>query len=255
LFRAWSDQQAATRVILYQQGKDVAVAGALAWLDDDHLLVWRDDHLGALDVTVEGPVFSDYVSAQAGTRDRAALVVMPGSPTKAERAGPHIRFVDRALHVRDTPAPAGYRDCFSPTWHPDGRRLAVVCQHDTDDQTGTDAFQVDPDIGRWSPLRTPGLHPRTVRWLPDNHGLLIETAGACSIPTGVWRLPPHGPPRELQGRGNEPVTSTDPSPDGTRVIAESPPCSPAPAIVVVQLDGTSSEPVGAGRRPLWSPAP
>jgi hypothetical protein len=133
--------------------------------------------------------------------------------------------------------------------------LAVVCQHDTEDPIDTSAFGVDPDDGRWTPVPMLGLHPRAVRRLPGNRGLLVETVGACSIPTGVWLLAPGQAPRQIAGPDNDRLAAADPSPDGSRVVAQSPPCSPASTIVVAHLDGTASQPLGPGRQPLWSPAP
>jgi len=100
------------------------------------------------------------VSSQAGTRDRAALVILPGvtpgtgSGTQAQP--PFVRIVDSALQTSDTVAPPGTVDCFSPAWTADGQRLDLVCRR-SDPQAGsadTDVFEIDIRTLRWTRLPT-----------------------------------------------------------------------------------------------------
>ncbi len=151
--------------MILPDGRDVAVPGALTWIGDDAMLVWRDGRLGRLDLAsgavVAGPPLTQYVSSQAGTRDRAALVILPGVRIPGARFGtaaqpPFVRIVDSALQIRDTVAPPGTVDCFSPAWTADGQRLDLVCRR-SDPQAGSagiDVFEIDSRTLRWTRLPT-----------------------------------------------------------------------------------------------------
>jgi WD40 repeat protein len=164
LFQVSAGGETATRVAVLPDGRDVAVPGALTWIGDDALLVTRDGRLGRLDLpsgaVVAGPPLTQYVSSQAGTRDRAALVILPGATpgagSGAEAQPPFVRIVDSALQTLDTVAPPGTVDCFSPAWTADGQRLDLVCRR-SDPQAGsadTDVFEIDIRTLRWTRLPT-----------------------------------------------------------------------------------------------------
>ena len=164
LFQVSAGEQTITRVVILPDGRDVAVPGALTWIDDSALLVWRDGRLGRLDLPSgavdAGPPLTQYVSSQAGTRGRAALVILPGLPPGARfgaEAQPLlVRIVDSALHTQDTPAPPGTLDCFSPAWTDDGQHLDLVCRRG-DPPAGsadTEVFEIDIRTLRWTRLPT-----------------------------------------------------------------------------------------------------
>jgi hypothetical protein len=159
LFEVSAGQQTESRVVSLPDGRDIAVPGALTWIDDDAVLVLRDGRLSRLNLSsgaiVTGPALTQYVSSQAGTRGRAALVVIPHLPHGNAEAQPDpvfVRVVDSTLHTQDTPAPPGTVDCFSLAWSNDGRRLGLVCRR-ADPQAGssdTDGFEIDIDTLRWT---------------------------------------------------------------------------------------------------------
>jgi WD40 repeat protein len=164
LFQVSAGGETATRVVILPDGRDVVVPGALTWIGDDALLVTRDGRLGRLDLpsgaVVAGPPLTQYVSSQAGTRDRAALVILPGATpgagSGAEAQPPFVRIVDSALQTLDTVAPPGTVDCFSPAWTADGQRLDLVCRR-SDPQAGSadiDVFEIDLRTLRWTRLPT-----------------------------------------------------------------------------------------------------
>jgi hypothetical protein len=164
LFQVSAGEQTDTRVVILPAGHDVAVPGALTWIGDDALLVTRDGRLGRLDLPsgafVAGPPLTQYVSSQAGTRGRAALVILPGatpgSGSGAEAQPPFVRVLDSALQARDTVAPPGTVDCFSPAWTADSQRLDLVCRR-SDPAAGsadTDVFEIDIRTLRWTRLPT-----------------------------------------------------------------------------------------------------
>jgi hypothetical protein len=171
LFQVSAGQDTATRVVMFPEGRDVAAPGALTWIGANDLLVWRDRRLGRLDVVsgafVEGPPLTQYVSSQAGTRGRAALVIIPGIPANTAEQDPAattplVRFVDSALRTRDIPAPAGTVDCFSLAWTADGERLGLVCrraQAPPGAASDTEVFEIDARTLRWRRLGTGQLGP------------------------------------------------------------------------------------------------
>jgi hypothetical protein len=124
--------------------------------------VWRDGRLGRLDLpsgaVVAGSPLTQYVSSQAGTRGRAALVILPpaipGTGLGAGPQPPFVRIVDSALQARDTVAPPGTVDCFSPAWTADGQRLDLVCRRSDPPAgfTDTDVFEIDIGTLRWTRL-------------------------------------------------------------------------------------------------------
>ena len=162
LFQVSAGEQTDTRVVILPDGRDVAVPGALTWIGDDAMLVWRDERLGRLDLAsgavVAGPPLTQYVSSQAGTRDRAALVILPGV---APGAGGTTRCAALRPDRRLSAADAGHRrrrpervDCFSPAWTDDGQRLDLVCRR-SDAQAGSagiDVFEIDIRTLRWTRL-------------------------------------------------------------------------------------------------------
>jgi hypothetical protein len=162
LLQVSAGEQTDTRAVLLPDGHDVAVPGALTWIGDDAVLVWRDGHLGRLDLgsgkVDAGPPLTQYVTSHAGTRGQAALVILPGvtpgSDTAAQAPAPFVRIVDAALQTRDTVAPPGIVDCFSPAWTSDGLRLDLVCRR-SDPPPGspdTDVYEIDSRTLRWSRL-------------------------------------------------------------------------------------------------------
>jgi hypothetical protein len=162
LFQVSAGEQSDTRVVMLPEGRDVAVLGALTWMGDDAMLVRRDGRLGRLDLVtgglVAGPPLTQYVSSQAGARERAALVIIPGltpgASAEAKAPPPIVRIVDSALHTQDTSAPAGTVDCFSPAWTDDGQHLDLVCRR-PDPPPGsadTDVFEIDIRTLRWTRL-------------------------------------------------------------------------------------------------------
>jgi hypothetical protein len=164
LFQVSAGEQTDTRVVILPDGRDVAVPGALTWIGDDALLVTRDGRLGRLDLGsaafVAGPPLTQYISSQAGTRGRAALVILPGatpgSGSGAKAQAPFVRILDSALQTRDTVAPPETVDCFSPAWTADGQRLDLVCRR-SDPAAGsadTDVFEIDIATLRWTRLPT-----------------------------------------------------------------------------------------------------
>jgi len=162
LFQVSAGEQTDTRVVSLPDGHDVAVPGALTWIGDDAVLVWRDGRLSRLDLPtgalLAGPPLDQYVSSHAGTRDWAALVILPGLPA-GSAAGtaappPFVRIVNSTLRTLDTPAPAGTVDCFSPAWTDDRRHLDLVCRR-PDPPPGsadTEVFEVDIATLRWTRL-------------------------------------------------------------------------------------------------------
>jgi hypothetical protein len=159
LFQVSAGEQTETRVVILPDGRDVAVPGALTWIGDDAMLVRRDGRLGRFDLTsgavTDGPPLTEYVSSQAGTRGRAALVILPGvAPGAATAAPPFVRIVDSALGTQDTGASPGIVDCFAPAWTEDGHHLDVVCRR-TDPAAGsadTDVFEIDVRTLHWARL-------------------------------------------------------------------------------------------------------
>jgi len=162
LFQVSAGEQTDTRVVILPDGHDVAVPGALTWIGDDAMLVVRDGRLGRLDLpsgsVVAGPPLTQYVSSQAGTRGRAALVIPPGAtPGAAPGAAaepPFVWIVDSALQLRDTAAPRGTVDCFSPAWTSDGQHLDLVCRRPNPPagSADTDVFEIDIRTLRWTRL-------------------------------------------------------------------------------------------------------
>jgi hypothetical protein len=161
LFRASAGDETETRVAILPDGRDVAVFGALTWIGDDAMLVLREGRLSRLDLAsgavVAGPAIDQFIGSTAGTRDRAALVIIPGV---ADGAGgttappPFVRIVDSALRTQDTAAPSGTLDCFSPAWTDDGQHLDLVCRR-KDPPPGsadTDVFEIDIATLRWTRL-------------------------------------------------------------------------------------------------------
>jgi hypothetical protein len=163
LFQVSAGGDTETRVVILPDGRDVAVPGALTWIGDDAMLVLRDGRLGRLDLpsgaVVAGPPLTQYVSSQAGTRGRAALVILPGVASGAAAttaAPPLVRIVDSALGTQDTSASPGTVDCFSPAWTADGEHLDLVCRR-ADPPAGsadTDVFEIDMRTLRWTRLPT-----------------------------------------------------------------------------------------------------
>ena len=159
LYQVSAGEQTDTRVVILPDGHDVAVPGALTWIDDAALLVMRDGRLGRLDLpsgnVVAGPPLTQYVTSQAGTRGRAALVILPGLPAgagaEAKAQPPVVRIVDSELQTQDTVAPPGTVDCFSPAWTADGQHLDLVCR-----RTGPSAGSSDTDVVE--------IDLRTLRW-------------------------------------------------------------------------------------------
>jgi len=162
LYQVSAGEQTDTRVVILPDGHDVAVPGALTWIGDDAMLVLRDGRLGRLDLpsgaVVAGPPLTQYVSSQAGTRGRAALVILPPAiPGEGPGTGaqpPFVRIVDSALEVRDTVAPPRTLDCFSPAWTGDGQHLDLVCRR-PDPPPGsadTELFEIDIGTLRWTRL-------------------------------------------------------------------------------------------------------
>lgn len=161
LFQVSAGAQTDTRVVILPDGRDVAVPGALTWIGDDAMLVIREGRLGRLDLSsgavVAGPAFTDYVSSHAGTRGRAALLILPGVAPGAgttTAAPPVVRFVDGELGTQDSVAAPGTVDCFSLAWTEDGRHLDLVCRR-ADPQAGsadTDVFEIDIETLRWTRL-------------------------------------------------------------------------------------------------------
>ncbi|MGH9012266.1 MAG: hypothetical protein ACRDYF_20845, partial [Acidimicrobiia bacterium] len=163
LFQVSAGGQTETRVVILPDGRDIAVPGALTWIGDNAMLVLRDGRLGRLDLpsgaVVTGPPLTQYVSSQAGTRGRAALVILPGVAPEAAAttaAPPFVRIVDSALRTQDTTASPGIVDCFSLVWTDDGQHLDLVCRR-ADPQAGsadTDVFEIDIRTLRWTRLPT-----------------------------------------------------------------------------------------------------
>jgi hypothetical protein len=163
LFQVSAGGQTETRVVILAEGRDIVVPGALTWIGDDAMLVMRDGRLGRLDLPsgalLAGPPLTGYVSSQAGTRGRAALVILPGAAPGAAAttaAPPSVRIVDSALRTQDTTAASGIVDCFSPAWTDDGQHLDLVCRR-ADPQAGsadTDVFEIDIRTLRWTRLPT-----------------------------------------------------------------------------------------------------
>jgi hypothetical protein len=161
LFQVSAGDQTETRALVLPEGRDVTVPGALTWIGDDALLVWRDGRLNRLDLDsgalVSGPPLAQFVSSQAGTRGAAALVILPGVPPgthEPKAVAPFVRIVDMALHQRDTSAPAGTIDCFSPAWTADGQHIDLVCRR-SDPPPGspdTEVYDIDVRTLRWTQL-------------------------------------------------------------------------------------------------------
>jgi hypothetical protein len=155
--------QTDTRVVILPDGRDVAVPGALTWIGDDAMLVIRDGRLGRLDLlsgaVVAGPPLTQYVGSHAGTRGRAALLILPGvdpATGTTTAAPPIVRIVDGELGTQDTAIPPGTIDCFSPAWTEDGQHLGLVCRRANPPagSSDTDVFEIDIATMRWSPLPT-----------------------------------------------------------------------------------------------------
>jgi hypothetical protein len=161
LFQVSAGAQTDTRVVVLPDGRDLAVPGALTWIGDDAVLVWRDERLSRLDLSsgavAAGPPLTQYVGSHAGTRGRAALVILPGvtygaAPTAP--APPFVRIVDSALNTKDTSAAPGIVDCFSPVWTDDGQHLDLVCRRGAA-QAGSadiDVFEIDIRTLGWTLL-------------------------------------------------------------------------------------------------------
>ena len=163
LFQVSAGAQTDTRVVILPDGRDVAVPGALTWIGDDAMLVVRDGRLGRLDLSsgavVAGPPLTEYVGSHAGTRGRAALLILPGlvpGAATTTAAPPVVRIVDGELGTIDTAAAPGTVDCFSLAWTEDGQHLDLVCRR-PDPQAGsadTDVFEIDIRTLRWTRLQT-----------------------------------------------------------------------------------------------------
>ena len=162
LFQVSAGEQTETRVVSLPDGHDVAVPGALTWIGDDAVLVWRDGRLSRLDLPtgalLAGPLLDQNITSHAGTRDWAALVILPsvpaGSPTGTTAPPPFVRIVDATLRTVDTSAPVGTVDCFSPAWADDRWHLDLVCRR-RDAPPGsadTEVFQIDLRTLRWTRL-------------------------------------------------------------------------------------------------------
>ena len=168
LFQVSAGEQTETRVVILPEGRDVAVPGALTWIGDDAILVQRDGRLGRLDLksgtVVPGPPLTEYVSSQAGTRDWAALVILPGlAPGAAATAAPPpvVRIVDSTLRTQDTSASPGFVDCFSLTWAEDGKHLTLVCRRAAPEagSADNDVFEIDVATLRWRVLPNGSVRP------------------------------------------------------------------------------------------------
>ena len=156
-------EQTDARVAILPEGRDIAVPGALTWIGDDAMLVLRGGRLGRVDLRSGdgamwvGPRLTDHVSSQAGTRGRAALVIIPSFAVgEAPTTLPPfiVRIVDAELNTQDIPAPPGTVDCFSPAWKDDGQHLDLVCRR-ADPPPGaadTDVFEIDIRTLRWTRL-------------------------------------------------------------------------------------------------------
>ena len=160
LFQVSAGAQTDTRVVTLVDGRDVAVPGALTWIGDDAMLVVRDGRLGRLELSsgavVAGPPLTEYIGSHAGTRGRAALLLLPGlAPGAATTtaAPPVVRIVDGELGTVDTAAAPGTVDCFSLAWTEDGQHLDLVCRR-TDPQAGSaDTFEIDIRSLHWTRLQ------------------------------------------------------------------------------------------------------
>ncbi len=266
LFQISRGQETVSRVVMLPEGVDLTVSGALAWIDDDELLVWRDGRLGRLDVAssalVQGEPLTQYVTAQAGTRGQAALVILagdssgPGSAASAAGRGETrtlVRFVDHDLRTRDAPAPAGIVDCFSPIWRDGGRRLLLACKRF--DPPDTAAFEIDAESLRWTRLPTGSLQPAAVHPLLDRRSLVVETVGNCGDnPIDLWLVGDTGASRRLGDDGTGPWAEADVAPDLATMAAVTQPCGRTPHIVEVSLPDGPRRDLTPGRQPLWSPA-
>ncbi|HET9771869.1 MAG TPA: hypothetical protein VFS16_13335 [Acidimicrobiia bacterium] len=260
LFSVSRGQETVTRVVMLPEGVDLTVDGALAWIGDNELLVWRAGRLGRLDVVssalMTGAPQTSFVAASAGARGQVALVVIPGRDDAAAGHSVVVRFVDPALQILDAPPPAPNRivDCFTPTWRDGTRRLLLACKQA--DPPGTAAYEIDRETLRWSLLPVGALQPAAVHPVLDDTSLLLETVGNCTDdPVGLWLVRGADPGSlDINAAGPERLAEADVAPDGGSVAAVSQPCGPTPHVVVFSAADGSSRDLAPGRLPLWSPA-